>query len=225
MLFDLKGRRRHVVQVTYLMLAVLMGGGLILFGIGGGTSGGLLDAFKGGGGSSNGNSVLAQEITAAQKQLALNPQNQAALTTMVKDNYQLAAATVDTNTGAFDAKGKAKLAQADSAWTRYLALSPAKPNDALASYMLQAYSPLGLNRPAKAQQAAEIVSAARPSSTAYIQVVYYASLANDPRTAKLAAAKALALAPKSQRSSVKALIKQAEVAGLTTTTPKGTTGG
>ena len=80
MLFDLKGRRRHVVQATYLMLAVLMGGGLILFGIGGGTSGGLLDAFKGGGGSSNGNSVLAKEVAAAQVRLAANPQDQAALT-------------------------------------------------------------------------------------------------------------------------------------------------
>ncbi len=224
MLFDLKGRRRHVVQAIYLMLAVLMGGGLVLFGIGGGTNGGLLDAFKGGGGSSNGNSVLAKEVAAAQVRLAANPQDQAALTTMVKDNYQMAAATVDTNTGAFDAKGKAKLAQADTAWTRYLALSPAKPNDALASYMIQAYSPLGLNRPGKAQQAAEIVSAARPSSTAYIQVVYYASLANDTRTAKLAADKALALAPKSQRSSVQSLIKQAEAAGLTTTT-QSTNGG
>jgi hypothetical protein len=35
MLFDLRGRRRRVVQVTYLMLALLLGGGLVLFGIGG----------------------------------------------------------------------------------------------------------------------------------------------------------------------------------------------
>ena len=54
MLFDLRGRRRRAVQVTYLMLALLMGGGLVLFGIGGSVSGGLIDAFKGTGGGSSG---------------------------------------------------------------------------------------------------------------------------------------------------------------------------
>jgi len=38
MLFDLHGRRRRVVQATYLALAVLMGGGLVLFGVGGDVS-------------------------------------------------------------------------------------------------------------------------------------------------------------------------------------------
>ena len=34
MLFDLQGKRRRVVQATYLTLALLMGGGLVFFGIG-----------------------------------------------------------------------------------------------------------------------------------------------------------------------------------------------
>ncbi|MEJ7716265.1 MAG: twin-arginine translocase subunit TatC [Thermoleophilaceae bacterium] len=51
MLFDLQGKRRRVVQGTYLMLAVLMGGGLAIFGIGSDVQGGLADAFKGGGGT------------------------------------------------------------------------------------------------------------------------------------------------------------------------------
>ena len=47
MLFDLRGRgRRRTVQVIYLSLAILMGGGLVLFGIGGATSGGLIDAIQ-----------------------------------------------------------------------------------------------------------------------------------------------------------------------------------
>ena len=47
MLFDLRGRgRRRTVKFVYITLAVLMGGGLVLFGIGGGgaTQGGLVDA-------------------------------------------------------------------------------------------------------------------------------------------------------------------------------------
>ncbi len=112
---------------------------------------------------------------------------------------------------------------ADTAWERYLALNPAKPDDTLAEYMVNAYSPTGLNKPAKAQKAAEVVSAARPSANAYLRVVQYATLAGDTRTAKLAAQKALSLAPKAQRSSVKDLIKQAEAAG-TTSPATGATG-
>ena len=44
MLFDLQVRRRRVVQATYLGLAILMGGGLVFFGIGGDVQGGLFDA-------------------------------------------------------------------------------------------------------------------------------------------------------------------------------------
>ena len=40
MLFDLKGKRKRFVQVTYVVLAVLFAVGLIGFGIGGGVSGG-----------------------------------------------------------------------------------------------------------------------------------------------------------------------------------------
>src|SRR5256886_6259674 len=50
MLFDLRGRgRRRTIQAIYVTLAILMGGGLVFFGIGGNTSGGLFDAFKSGG--------------------------------------------------------------------------------------------------------------------------------------------------------------------------------
>src|ERR671933_179866 len=50
MLFDLKGKRRRTVQATYLTLAVLMGAGLVFFGIGSSVSGGARDPLRGGGG-------------------------------------------------------------------------------------------------------------------------------------------------------------------------------
>jgi hypothetical protein len=224
MLFDLKGRRRHVVQGTYVLLAVLMGGGLILFGIGGGTSGGLLDAFKGGGGSSSANSAIQKRISAAERRLAVNPTDQGALQEIIRDNYQLASLSADPNTGLFSADGKKDLQQASSAWQRYLATNPAKPDPTLANYMFQAYSQAGLNQPANAQKAAEIVAADQNNSSAYIRVVQYASLAGDKRTAGLAAQKALALAPKGQRGSVKSLIKQAEALGSAPAASTGTTG-
>ena len=72
MLFDLRGRgRRRTVQAIYLTLAVLMGGGLVLFGIGGSVSGGLFDAvgLTGGGGSSS----SANEQLQKQEKAALLP--------------------------------------------------------------------------------------------------------------------------------------------------------
>jgi hypothetical protein len=213
MLFDLKGKRRRAVQGTYIMLAVLMGGGLVLFGIGGGTSGGLLNAFNGGGGSSSGNKAIQKRIDNAQKQLAVNPQNQAALQEIIRDNYQLASLSADQTTGLFTADGKKNLQQASNAWQRYLNTNPAKPDPTLANFMFQAYSQVGLNQPANAKKAAEIVAAATPSSSAYIRVVQYAALAGDKRTADLAGQKALELAPKGQRSSVKKLVQQAQASG------------
>ena len=68
MLFDLRGRgRRRTVQVIYLSLAILMGGGLVLFGIGGATSGGLFDAFNGNGGSGSGRATPRQRSSAPRR--------------------------------------------------------------------------------------------------------------------------------------------------------------
>src|SRR5919112_895214 len=81
MLFDLRGRgRRRTVQVIYLSLAILMGGGLVLFGIGSSSSGGLFDAINGGGNGGGGTSVdkvAQQRIDTYNKRLQANPSDQA----------------------------------------------------------------------------------------------------------------------------------------------------
>src|SRR4029077_2843782 len=91
MLFDLRARgRRRAIKVIYLFLAVLMGGGLIFFGIGGATSGGLLDAFKsngGGGGSTSFDKVVAR----AEKGVQANPQNPRMWAVLTRAQYQNAA--------------------------------------------------------------------------------------------------------------------------------------
>ena len=91
MLFDLRGRRRRAVQATYLTLAVLMGGGLVFFGIGGDVSGGLIDAFGGrDGGGQDANSQLEERIDRQQERLKASPQNAAILAELVRLNYQVA---------------------------------------------------------------------------------------------------------------------------------------
>ena len=93
--------------------------------------------------------------------------------------------------------------------------------------MTQAYQGLGDYN--KAQKAALIVADAQPSSAAYLRVIQYASLAKPPdtRTVDLASQKALDLAPKGQRSSVKKQIEavKASATGTSTQTGTGTTGG
>jgi len=77
MLFDLQGKRRRMVQVVYLTLAILMGGGLVLFGIGGDVQGGIFDAFTGEGGNSNsGNSVIEKRVDSNEKKLKATPQSE-----------------------------------------------------------------------------------------------------------------------------------------------------
>src|SRR5436190_1025522 len=165
MLFDLQGKRRRLVQATYLVLAILMGGGLVLFGVGSGDiSGGLFDAITGK--DSNSGSAVNSAVSARIKRdlaaLKLNAKNQAALADLVRSHYQLATDDADVNTGAFGTSGKAELDKAASAWKRYVAGSP-KPNASLAGLMLHAYGEGGLNKPGAAAAGAEIIANARPS--------------------------------------------------------------
>src|SRR2546421_8779084 len=82
MLFDLRGRgRRRSVQAIYVGLAVLMGGGLIFFGIGGSVSGGLFDAIgltgNGNSGSGGAGDILAKQQRTAERRGELNPHHAA----------------------------------------------------------------------------------------------------------------------------------------------------
>src|SRR5438094_558546 len=126
MLFDLKGKRRRAVQGTYLALAVLMGGGLVLFGIGSSTNGGLGDLLNGGNGSNKGNQVVQNRIKAADKTLAVQPKNVAALGILIRSNYQLATTNAD-QAGNFLPKAIPDLQHTTQAWQRYYAAT-SKPD-------------------------------------------------------------------------------------------------
>jgi len=221
MLFDLKGKRRRVVQVTYLGLAILIGLGLIGFGVGSGVNGGLSDIFGGGGGSNTATKTIQKRIDATNRQLALNPHNPAALSLLVRDHYQLASTRGNATTTGFTAKGRQELAHAADAWKRYLAETP-KPDPALAAYMFQAFDVTALNQPENATKALEVLAAAQPTPTAWVKVVVYASLARDSRAVASASQKALRLAPPSQRATVKQQIKTAKAEGAAAAARTGT---
>ena len=183
MLFDLRGKRRRLVQFTYLMLALLMGGGLVLFGIGGDVSGGLFNAFEGDGGG-NGNSAIEDRIDKQEERLQQNPQNTAVLQELVRDYYQLATAQQAEGAVQFSADSRDELRKAGLYWQRYVDAEKENPSPDTALFALRIYDVGALNQPKEAQKAAALVAESQNDSTSYLQLAAYAALArtNGPPT-------------------------------------------
>jgi hypothetical protein len=217
MLFDLRGRgRRRTVQVIYLSLAILMGGGLVLFGIGSDQSGGLFDAFSDeGGGSSSATDSLDKQIDAQLAKTRANPRDAGAWAQLASVRFRRAGVDGLRSDGTYTDEGKRRLGLATTAWERHLALNPKRPNVAAANLMVQAYGQNALNELPKAVQAKQIVTEAErpPNSNLYAQLAVLAYQANDNRTGDLAGNRAVDLAPKADREQLRttldALKKQA----------------
>src|SRR5215210_7477874 len=197
MLFDLRGSgRRRVVKIVYITLAFLMGGGLVLFGIGGGGGDGA-DRFR-------------KQETAALKRTKVNPQDAAAWAALARARFQVAGAgeNFDPAKGTFTKAGTAKLTGAGEAWDRYLALEPKKPDDRVASLMVQAFG--ALNKPDKAAQAQEVITDARPTASTFTQLAIFAYQAGQTRKGDLAKDKALELTDPDMREALKGQLEQAK---------------
>ena len=227
MLFDLRSRgRRRTVQGVYLTLAVLMGGGLVLFGVGAGNGiGGLLNAFTGNSSSSN-TPAVSQAEKSALRQTRLNPSSASAWGALVQARYE-AAGQNQSQTGAYTSAGAQKLRQAGDAWQHYLKLTK-KPDTTVSLLAAHAFDSLGdFKHGVGAWQA---VTQANPTA-----FTYYEYLAADAWQAKendlgdLAEAKAINLAPKAQRIQVKSQLNQVKTratasgatSGAATTTTSG----
>src|SRR3954447_6510253 len=206
MLFDLRARgRRTTIKVIYVFLALLMGGGLVFFGIGGATNGGLLDAFKDSGGGTSAQKLAQKKVDSAEKTIQVRRTDPAAWRALAKAQYQQAGLEQDETSGRYTDKGIGYLRQAGRSWERYLALQKGKVDPSLATLMTQAFLPGALNKPAEAVKAWEIVVDSRPPSTGvYSQLAQLAYAAGQTRKGDLAADKAVSLAPKDQRKDVKA---------------------
>src|SRR4051812_43381702 len=216
MLFDLRGAgRRNTVRAIYLGLAILMGAGLVFFGIGGATNGGLLDAIKGNGSTSS-NNTFEKRVAALEKKVKLHPDDAKSWAALAKYRAQeasVAGENYDQNTSTFTKKGLAKLKESASAWERYLALNPPKPDANVANFMVQAYT--ALNDPDKAVGAMEIVADARPKQYAlWAQLAQLAYIAGQTRKGDLSSAKAIQLAPKDQKQTVKSTLDNAKTQAL-----------
>ena len=229
MLFDLRGRgRRRTIQVIYLLLALLLGGGLVFFGVGGASSGGLLNAVGQNGTSGSATDIFAKNEKAAAKRTVATPKDPAAWAALAHARYQVAGngGNFNTSTGTFTASGKAELVKVKQAWDQYLALKPATPSADTAREMVQVLGPAGLNSLADAVAAEEIVVGQNPTSASeYARLSLLAYLAGQTRKGDLASAQAVTLAPKDQRTALKQELAaaktqaQAGAAAKTVSTP------
>jgi hypothetical protein len=199
MLFDLRSRgRRRTVQAVYLGLAVLMGGGLVLFGVGTGSGiGGLLNAFTGSG-SNNQTSVLSQQEKTALKQTKANPNSVAAWANLEEARYENASSSgYDQTTNTYTAAGKKELGGVTVAWQRYQALTQ-NPTSNLAILAANAYGTLG--QYANEASAWETETAAAPSEVKGFEcLAISAYAAKQTRKGDLAATKAVSMVPKASR--------------------------
>ncbi|MGC2372580.1 MAG: hypothetical protein WA484_01780 [Solirubrobacteraceae bacterium] len=213
MLFDLRARgRRRTVQVVYVSLALLFLIGFVGFGVGVGGGGGSspVEAIFGSKEGSNSSSYTKQ-ISAAEARTRKAPGEAAGWAVLADARLHQASGSefYDEATQQFTSKGKEQLSKAADAWNRYLALSPSKPDIKVAQDMLRAFGEEGLNQPAAAVQAIQLVIAAKPPTAAlYGFLAKYAYQSKNTRVADLASKKAVSLTPAKDRKQVEAQLER-----------------
>jgi tetratricopeptide (TPR) repeat protein len=212
MLFDLKGKRKRVVQVTYVILAVLFGGSLVLFGTGSGVSGGLIDAITGNG-SSTANSAFTDQVERTREAVQKNPKSEQAWLDLTRAEFNLAASPdgSDPNTGQLNDTGKQAVLETINAWERYIKLRPKKVDAATAQFAALAYGATQDYK--KAVKTQQLAVKSRPNPTGYYQLAQFAYSGGDVKTGDEAAAESIRLTPKDLRNTVRDQVKQAKKQG------------
>jgi hypothetical protein len=141
-LFDLQTpRRRRVVRVVFGGLALVFAVSFVFLGVGTGGGGfSFSDLFGGGGGSTS--TAFDSDISAAQKQLQANPNDTAALASLVQLHYSAANATTGTN-GVPSSDGEQHLREAADSWNKYVKLSKGNLATSPSLYALNTFDQLG----------------------------------------------------------------------------------
>jgi hypothetical protein len=213
MLFDLRSRgRRRTVQAVYLGLAVVLGLGLVLFGVGAGNGiGGLLNAFKGGGSSSGQSAAVSQQEKAALKATQANPNSAAAWAALIQARWSTVRssnADVNPNTGVFTTAGKKELSSLVNDYQRYKQL--AKTVDPTVAILAARAGQYAGDYAASTTAWTDISNASPNEATAYECLAANAYAAGQSRTGDLASQKALSLVPQAQRTLLKSKLNSAK---------------
>jgi hypothetical protein len=201
MLFDIRGRRKHVVRVVYAILALLMGASLFLV-VGPFSVGNLI----GNSSSTSASEVLHEQAERIERKLVQSPRDEALLLALTRARISAAKSEteVEPETGVtfYTPEGRQDLELGTEAWTGYLkqAKEP-KPSAALlvsSSYFGLAESSGGIEEIEgfleKAAATQRIAAAAQPTinslTTLAIYEYYNGDFAAGDKATKEAAAKA-----------------------------------
>jgi len=232
MLFDLRGRRKRVIQVIYVLLALIMVASLVVIGLPGGIS-----PFNSGGGVVNDDAAELSIERAENLQTKLNadPNNENLQKELVRARIAAGGNFFerDEATGQLLITEKAteQYELAATAWDQYLKKHGDNPDPQLAqvvtgtlyqlaegSTVAQFESNIAAAAAAQkivvedAEQQAKKGEGAPPvAQLASLADLLY--LAQDPKAAKAAADRALALADEDERKQVKAQLKSSEQTG------------
>jgi len=186
MVFDTRGRRRHVIRVVYAILALLMGASLFL--VVGPFS--VADLFNNTS-STSGSAVLDDQAENIERGLRVKPDDEALLLALTRTRIGAgnALAETDPTTGrtVITPEGRAEFEQASQAWDRYLKQvdSPSPSGATLVARMFFSLAETTasveeivttLKQAAKAQQ---IVAEAQPSASSLSTLAFYDYFAGD----------------------------------------------
>ncbi len=214
MLFDLRGRRKRVIQVAFGGLALLMG--LSLFTVVGPVN--LGDLVGNGSSSGSTSGVFDAQVQRIERQLHKSPNDPALLAQLTRATFNAGNAGIPRDasgnvTGSPSQSVINDFNKAGDAWQRYLKTNPSKPDASTALLAAQAVLNTATlaNLSEKAPIAAEaqaIYAKARPSPNGYLTLAQYRFLAGDAAGGEQAGRKAKQLVPKSQQSTVKQALVQ-----------------
>ena len=191
MVFDIRGRRKHVVKFVYAILALLMGASLFLV-VGPVNIGSLLGNSE----SSSASSALVEQAEKVERKVRKDPQNPDLLAALTKSRISAgnSMAELNSETGAAETspEGRVQLEKGSEAWTRYLKATD-EPSAGLAQltaatlFTLAATSATDGEVSANVKAAAEaqqIVAEQRPSKGTWATLATYQLYAFDYAGAK-----------------------------------------
>jgi len=203
MLFDTRGRRKHVIRVVYAILAILMGASLFLV-VGPVNIGALLGGQSA---SSNAAQVFDEQAGRIERRLAKDPTDEAQLLALTRARINAGNAQIEVNEGTetptVPASARDDYEAALQAWNRYLKQAGDEPSPAGAQLVASSFIRLAESSTSLRESEADVATAAaaqklaaeqRPSlgslSTLAIYQYFNGEFATGDKTAKRAAAKA-----------------------------------
>jgi hypothetical protein len=210
MLFDIRGRRRHVIRVVYAILALLMGASLFLV-VGPFNVGNLINSAS----TTSAGTVLQEQVQRMEAKLRREPENEVLLASLTRTHLAAANAFSEkdpaTNATILTPEARNELEGANATWHRYLKQTDSV-NPTVASLMAGGYFNLaessgGLGEAeeyvGKAAKAQNLAAEGQPTVNSLSRLAIYQYYVGDFAAGDAAAKKANEIAPKEQRPEVK----------------------